>query len=112
MAAAALRWAAQLAGDEGEVVVVHAAGLLDRLHRVADIEVWCAPLSMAGVAHRSLVVEGNPVGALLQAASDVDADVVVVGKRGSGGFPGLQLGSTSQELVAHATIPVVVVPGG
>ena len=132
----ALRWSADLVGAlGGEVVAVHALGLLSHFHQgpaavddggaptprtvpespraqaEAQLHGWCAPLAEAGVEHRCVVVDGNPVIALLQAAVDARADLIVVGRRGSGGFPGLQLGSTSHELTAHARLPVVVVPG-
>ncbi|WP_042431546.1 universal stress protein [Streptacidiphilus anmyonensis] len=48
-----------------------------------------------------------PVGALL-AAQD-DAELLVVGSRGLGGFRGLMLGSTSRGVAGEATRPVVVV---
>ena len=56
----------------------------------------------------SHVVAGAPAHALLDAAKD--ADVLVVGSRGLGGFTGLLLGSVSQQVAHHATCPVVIVP--
>ncbi|CAB4614660.1 unannotated protein [freshwater metagenome] len=55
-----------------------------------------------------LVAEGAAAAALLDAAKD--ADLLVVGSRGHGGFAGLLLGSVSQQCVTHAPCPVVVVP--
>ena len=73
-------------------------------------QVWCAGLREAGVRHECRLAEGSPVIALLETAARVEADLVVVGRRGAGGFPGLQLGSTSHQLVEHAEVPVMVVP--
>ncbi len=38
-----------------------------------------------------------------------DADMVVVGSRGRGGFKGLRLGSTSEQVTRHALCPVLVI---
>lgn len=57
---------------------------------------------------RTSVEEGkNPAEVLIERSKE--ADLVVVGSRGHGGFVGMLLGSVSQHLVAHADCPVVVV---
>jgi nucleotide-binding universal stress UspA family protein len=55
------------------------------------------------------VLQGHPAQVLLDQAAD--ADLLVVGSRGHGGFAGMLLGSVSQHVVAHAPCPVVVVHG-
>lgn len=52
-------------------------------------------------------LEGQPAAVLLEQAADVA--LIVVGSRGLGGFASLLLGSVSQQVVHHATCPVVVV---
>lgn len=59
-------------------------------------------------AARSEVVFGNAVERLLDRAAT--ADLLVLGRRGLGGFKGLLLGSVSQQCIQHAACPVTVVP--
>jgi nucleotide-binding universal stress UspA family protein len=70
---------------------------------------WCQPLAEAGIAFRAVIVDGGPE-ALIALAVSVEADILVVGRRGRGGFAELVLGSFSHHLVHHCTHPVVVVP--
>jgi nucleotide-binding universal stress UspA family protein len=57
---------------------------------------------------RSVVEDRNPAQALIELSAD--ADLLVVGSRGRGGFTSLLLGSVSHAVVLHALCPVVVVP--
>jgi nucleotide-binding universal stress UspA family protein len=65
--------------------------------------------TVSGVEVQQMVVEDrHPAEALVQLS--VDADLLVVGSRGRGGFSELLLGSVSHAAVLHAVCPVVVVP--
>jgi nucleotide-binding universal stress UspA family protein len=70
---------------------------------------WCAPLRNSGVRFKTRVVEGRPASAISELAERVHADLIVVGRRGRGGFAELLLGSVSQELTHHSRRPVLVV---
>jgi nucleotide-binding universal stress UspA family protein len=54
------------------------------------------------------VLDDYPVDGLL--ALSADAALVVIGRRGMGGLPGLLLGSTAGGVVQHAQCPVIVLP--
>jgi nucleotide-binding universal stress UspA family protein len=49
---------------------------------------------------------------LLHAVRELDADVLVCGTRGNGGFARAVLGSTSSALLHHTHVPLLVVPEG
>lgn len=55
-----------------------------------------------------VTAEGTPASVVLDAAAD--ADLVVMGSRGLGGFKGMLLGSVTNHVTRHASCPVVVVP--
>jgi nucleotide-binding universal stress UspA family protein len=64
----------------------------------------------SGVQITVRTVSGLPADELIRASAD--ADLLVVGARGAGGFARLVMGSVSSQVVHHALSPVVVVPAG
>jgi nucleotide-binding universal stress UspA family protein len=71
---------------------------------------WCAPLREANVAYRTVLADGHPPALVMKVAADEDADLVVVGRRGRGGFAELLLGSVSHQLSHHLRRPLLIVP--
>jgi len=53
-------------------------------------------------------VHGIPAEEILNAGAD--ADMIVVGSRGGGGFARLLLGSVSSTVAEHAKVPVMILP--
>ncbi len=61
-----------------------------------------------GVEVEIAVRQGQAAEILLEEAKD--ADVLVVGSRGLGGFRGLLLGSVSQQCAQHSPCPITILP--
>jgi nucleotide-binding universal stress UspA family protein len=126
----AVEWcAAHAAALDADVVVVHAIAMpvvvpppssalslpqfmpvdRDELTRVVT-EQWCAPLHRASVPFRVVLKDGAAAPAIIEVANEEDADLVVTGTRGRGGFAELLVGSTSHALSHHLHRPLVIVP--
>jgi nucleotide-binding universal stress UspA family protein len=54
------------------------------------------------------VVSGTPAGALIATATEIGADIVLVGSHGAGRVHGALMGSVSAQLLSHATCPVML----
>lgn len=124
----AVRWAAGLAAELGEPLhVLRAWALLNAPEPpskvggfIPPMEDWEAAvkvdlardveaLGLTGDV-RLHVAHAQSAAALLGAARG--ARMLVVARRGAGGFRGLGFGSTADQVVRHAPGPVVVVPVG
>lgn len=58
-----------------------------------------------------IVRDHSPHEAILDYIAEIDADVVVVGRRGTTSLPAAILGSTSDRLARLSPVPVILVPG-
>jgi len=87
---------------------ISVAEAMHRLHELvpAEAELWCRPEPMAKC--------GKPTSAILDAAEEFGADLIVLGIRKAAGVPGaathLEI-SVAHNVVAHAKCPVLTVRG-
>jgi nucleotide-binding universal stress UspA family protein len=105
-------WAWQYPADS-----VGAIGLSDVIEDAAATEridsqlraLLTAVLGVHADAATGAAMQAQPADALLRAAEQRDASMLVVGSRGRGGFASLLLGSVSRQVCEHTTRPVTVV---
>ena len=77
----------------------------------ADLTRIVAATGVHGLRVRAEVIEGHRVGgAILKAADRIGADVIVVGTHGRTGVWRTLLGSVAEDVLRHATRPVLIVP--
>ncbi len=121
---AALTWASDLCARTGAQLVavrVFEAGQAElapdvdvELHerQLHELQEWCRSLPETRPAPQAVlevVVDGQSADALVAACEDHDADLLVVGGRGAGGFPHLHLGSVAHHLTHHTTLPLAII---
>ena len=96
----------------GPVIYPGDGDLTEHARKVAQEETDSALAKLSAEARPPevtvLAVPGAPAEELLKRAED--ADMIVVGSRGAGGFKKLLLGSVSSTVTHHAHCPVVVIP--
>ncbi len=96
----------------GPVICPEDAELAEHARKIAQDETDDALGKLADDARPPavtvLAVPGLPAEAILGAAGD--ADMIVVGSRGAGGFKKLLMGSVACQVTHHAHCPVVVIP--
>ncbi len=77
-----------------------------------DVEAFLDSAIPADMRSRidSVVRAGEPAGELVNASKSVDVSLVVLGRRGRGGFASLLLGSVSDQCAAYGLKSTVVIP--
>ena len=66
-------------------------------------------LELAGLTFQTELLEGPMAEAILNVAETRNADLIVLGARGTSSLEGLLLGSVSQKVIHHAPCSVLVV---
>ena len=90
-----------------EPIVLTAA---DREQLLADTKEFAAAESAPGIAIEAVLREGNTSVEILDQATSMDADLLVIGTHGRSGFERLVLGSVAEKVLRKARCPVLTVP--
>jgi nucleotide-binding universal stress UspA family protein len=97
-------------GWGGMIVYPQDSELREESRKAAQEAVDKAAAQLGGAAPSSVTVQasiGLPAAQLIELSKD--ADLLVIGSRGAGGFTRLIVGSTSAQVSQHAHCPVVIV---
>lgn len=122
----ALRYAALMAGTFGaELVALHVIPDFspalynteemikgELAHRIAGMKTEMLKRldkqnRIEGISFRSLVKEGKPAEAIVAAAREEKADVIVMGKKGRSGLDRLIIGSVASQVLRSSPVPVL-----
>lgn len=85
---------------------------VDRDQLLADVKAFAATESAPGVRIDAIVRQGNTAGEILEQATSMKADLLVIGTHGRTGFERLVLGSVAERVLRKATCPVMTIPKG
>lgn len=81
----------------------------ERDNAVARLDKMAARLLPRSVRSQNLVQRGRPADAIVDTASQIDADMIVMTTHGRAGFGRLFLGSTAEQVMRRAGCPVLSV---
>ena len=98
----------ELAARHREDMIMRTRELMER-----KIEEYVAPLKQEGLKVVTTLQEGNPREDIVQVATRLEADLLIIGSHSKRGFFDVALGGTAQYVSRHAPCPVVLVsPNG
>ena len=82
----------------------------DRDQLLADTKAFAQTESAPGITIDAAVRQGDTAGEILEQATSMKADLVVIGTHGRSGFERLLLGSVAEKVLRKASCPVMTVP--
>ena len=83
---------------------------VDRDQLLADVRTFAETESAPEVPLEAVVREGNTAGEILEQATSMKADLLVMGTHGRSGFERVVLGSVAEKVLRKASCPVMTVP--
>jgi nucleotide-binding universal stress UspA family protein len=83
---------------------------VDRDQLLADTKAFADTENVPEVALEAVVREGNTAGEILEQATSMKADLLVIGTHGRSGFERVVLGSVAERVLRKASCPVMTVP--
>ncbi len=99
--------ASMLVYASGEIVEEWVAMLRDDARALAGAAAERA--TKEGIAADVRVLAGDPSDAIAACASEIGADLIVIGSHGRSGLPRLFLGSVAEGVLRKSTVPVLVI---
>ena len=111
-AARAVAWATSFAGERGAQLLGVRVTATENDVTATENDVTATENDVTATEGVELVTvrDRHPAAAIMEIAADHDADLIVLGRRGRGGFPSLPIGTTAHHVAAASGRPVVVVP--
>jgi nucleotide-binding universal stress UspA family protein len=83
---------------------------VDRDQLLADTKTFAETGSAPGITIEAVLRGGNTAGEILEQATSMKADLLVIGTHGRSGFDRLLLGSVAERVLRKAGCPVLIVP--
>lgn len=120
----ALDWGARLARNSAEssISVISVAPTLEATEPIKDavdpssdtgkhrkeLEEAAATLAAAGLKADTILRAGNPAEEIIVAAATGGFDLIVIGNHGKSAIERFLMGSVSERVMRHATLPVLI----
>ena len=85
--------------------------LAERFHREhTEMQAIAKNLRTEGLDATALLIRGATVDTILNEASKLEADIIIVGSHGRGALQRLLVGSISEGILRHAKCPILIIP--
>ena len=82
----------------------------DRLKKASQHFLDCSKRQLGDTSIQTLVKDGDFAETILKTAKEQQADVIIVGSQKRGRFGNKMMGSVTERVLQHSTIPLIIIP--